>query len=178
MRVHKAVTFQLADRTKEILKDFSTSCSMPSCIVRRSGIVLLAAEGKSNDEIAKELRISYCTVVTWRNRFASHMESVARTEKIRGPVGEKKLADMLIFALSDKERPGASHRYTQEQIQGICSLAGRNPRDFGYDRGCWNLVSIAKEAVDQGIVEAISPSSVQRILKAAGTKPWEECHHG
>lgn len=173
MRGHKAATFQLADRTKEILRAFSTSCSIPSCIVRRSGIVLLAAEGKSNGEIAKELQISYGTVATWRSRFACYVEDIARAEKVRGPAGEKRLADMLMSALSDNERPGTFYRYTKKQIQDICALAGGNPGDFGYDRKRWNLISIAEEAVNQGIVEAISPSSVQRILKAAGIEPWK-----
>lgn len=176
MRWHRAGMFQLADRTKVILKNFSTSCSVPSCIARRSGIVLLAAEGKTNDEIVRELQISYCTVATWRKRFACYVEKISRAEKVRGPVGEERLANLLMAALSDRERPGSSYRYTKEQIEKICGLACRNPEDFGYDRKHWSLTSLAREVVNQGIVEAISPSSVQRILKTAGIEPWKNCY--
>ena len=36
-----------------------------------------------------------------------------------------------------------------------------------------HLSSIAQEAVRQGIVQSISPCSVQRFLKFAGVAPWK-----
>lgn len=44
---------------------------MPSGLVTRARIVLLAAEGVPNAQIARRLEISRQTVVTWRNRYRS-----------------------------------------------------------------------------------------------------------
>lgn len=55
----------------------------------------------------------------------------------------------------------------------INELACKNPKDFGYELSCWNLASLAKEAVRQGIVGSISVASVQRFLKFAGIAPWK-----
>ena len=44
---------------------------MPSGLVTRARIVLLAAEGEPNAEIARRLEVSRQTVVTWRGRYRS-----------------------------------------------------------------------------------------------------------
>lgn len=46
MRGFQAATFTLSDKTETILKNFSASYSLPSCIVLRSKIILMAAEKK------------------------------------------------------------------------------------------------------------------------------------
>ncbi len=51
------------------------------------------------------------------------------------------------------------------------NLHVKNPKDFGYELSCWNLASLAKEAVRQGIVESISVASIHRFLKFAGIAP-------
>ena len=45
--------------------------STPQKIVLRSRICLLAAEGKPNQVIARELKTSRPTVILWRKRFAT-----------------------------------------------------------------------------------------------------------
>ncbi len=47
MRGFQAATFTLSDKTETILKNFSTSYSLPSCIVLRSKIILMTAEEKN-----------------------------------------------------------------------------------------------------------------------------------
>lgn len=52
MRGFKAASFTLSDKTETILKKFSASYSLPSCVVLRSKIILMAAEEKTNPQIA------------------------------------------------------------------------------------------------------------------------------
>ena len=44
----------------------------PQRVVMRSRICLLAADGKSNNAIARQLGTSRPTVILWRNRFKEH----------------------------------------------------------------------------------------------------------
>ncbi len=46
MRGFQAASFTLSDKTETILKNFSTSYSLPSCIVTRSKIILMATGKK------------------------------------------------------------------------------------------------------------------------------------
>lgn len=173
MRGFQAASFTLSDKTKTILKNFSTSYSLPSCIVLRSKIILMAAEEKTNNQIAEAVGTTYSTVSIWRNRFYNSIDLIAQTEEFDGPDSEKKLSDVIKSVLSDKQRPGKEPVFTPEQIMLINELACKNPKDFGYELSCWNLTSLAQEAARQGIVESISVASVQRFLKFAGIAPWK-----
>ena len=173
MRGYKAASFILSDRTEKILKNLSASYSEPSCVVIRSKIVLMAAQEKTNSQIASALGTAYATVSKWRNRFYNSIELIAQVEKYDGPDSDKKLYEAVISVLSDKPRPGKPPVFTPEQIMLINELACKNPKDFGYELSQWNLSSIVQEAIHQGIVQSISPYSVQRFLKLAGIAPWK-----
>lgn len=173
MRGFRAASFTLSDKTETILKNFSASFTLPSCIVLRSKIILMAAEKKTNTQIAEAVGATYSTVSIWRNRFYNSIDLIAKTEEYDGPDSEKKLSDVIKAVLSDKQRPGKEPVFTPEQIMLINELACKDPKDFGHELSCWNLASLAQEAVRQGIVESISVASVQRFLKFAGIAPWK-----
>lgn len=173
MRGYKATTFQLPDKTKEILQRFSVSYTLPSSLVIRSKIVLLASEGKSNPEIIAATGLSYSVVSTWRNRFFKSIELIVQAEECEEPDSPQILEEVIKSVLSDKPRPGKEPVFTPQQIMLINELACKNPKDFGHELSHWNLNALAKEAVQQGIVESISPASVQRFLKFAGIEPWK-----
>ncbi len=60
----------LTDEQRDVLTRWSRGRSTPVRLTERAKIVLLAAEGKMNKEIAAELDIMPNTVVRWRGRFA------------------------------------------------------------------------------------------------------------
>lgn len=173
MRGYKAASFTLSDRTEKILKNLSVSYSQPSSVVLRSKIVLMAAQEKTNSQIADALGTAYATVSTWRNRFYKSVDLIIQAEEYNGSDSDKKLYEAVLSVLSDRPRPGKPPVFTPEQIMLINELACKNPKDFGYELSHWNLSSIAQEAVQQGIVQSISPYSVQRFLKFAGIAPWK-----
>jgi len=173
MRGFRAASFDLSEKTEKILKNFSASYSLPAGIVLRSKIILMSAEEKTNSQIAEAVGTTYSTVSIWRNRFYNSIDMIAQTEEYDGPDSETKLANVIKSVLSDKQRPGKEPRFTPEQIMLVNELACKNPKDFGYELSCWNLASLAQEAVRQGIVESISVASVQRFLKFAGLEPWK-----
>ncbi|OGU31322.1 MAG: transposase [Ignavibacteria bacterium GWA2_55_11] len=59
----------LASQERQQLESISASRSLPHGIVQRAEIVLLAADGVSNTDIARRLRLSKPTVGIWRQRY-------------------------------------------------------------------------------------------------------------
>jgi transposase len=68
MRIAKAIT--LTDEERVMLTKWSRGRSTPARLVLRAKIVLAAASGGENRDIAAELGCTRRTVGTWRNRFA------------------------------------------------------------------------------------------------------------
>ena len=68
MRV--AVTIELSDEERATLESYARGRSTPARLVLRAKIVLRAAKGKQNKEIAEDLDTLQKTVGLWRNRFA------------------------------------------------------------------------------------------------------------
>ena len=67
MRVAKVITLTGEERAR--LTKWSRGRSTPARLVMRAKIVLAAAQGRRNDEIAAELNCTRRTVGVWRNRF-------------------------------------------------------------------------------------------------------------
>lgn len=133
MRGYKAATFQLSDKTKGILVKFSTSYSLPSSLVLRSKIVLMASEGKSNSQIMDATGAAYSTISIWRNRFSNSIERIAQAEEGESSDVDQKLVGVIKSVLSDRQRPGKEPVFTPSQILLINELACKNPKDFGYE---------------------------------------------
>lgn len=68
MRIAKAV--ELSDEERVALTKWSRGRSTPARLVLRAKVVLAAAAGRQNKDIAAELGCTRRTVGTWRNRFA------------------------------------------------------------------------------------------------------------
>ena len=77
MRVAKAIA--LTDQERATLVKWSRGRRTPARLVQRARIILAAADGRENKDIAAELGCTRRTVGTWRNRFAA--ERVAGIER-------------------------------------------------------------------------------------------------
>ena len=53
-----------------VLRRWANATQAPATLVRRAKILLLAAEGMANSEIAERLEVSRPTVIAWRRRYA------------------------------------------------------------------------------------------------------------
>lgn len=151
----------LSDAMKSILSAFSKSRSLPSGLVKRAGIVLLASQGELNQNIASQVGLHYNNVATWRSRFLAALPALRKIE-MDDP---EKLEDEIRAVLSDKKRPGAPSVFTPDQIMRIIDPACSNPNDFGYEVSQWSLPLSVAEIKKQGIAEQISEKSVSRFLK-------------
>ena len=121
-------------------------------IALRGRIVLAAAEGKNNSEIARELEVRVATVRLWRGRWRD-LQPIPMTDL---SVEER---------LEDLPRPGAPARITAEQRCQIEALACEQPEDSERPISHWTGREIADEIIKREIVQQISARHAGRLLK-------------
>src|SRR5438309_12066581 len=92
-----AVVIRLTDEERDRLEAWSRRPKTAQALALRSRIVLAAADGLANGEIAQRERISRPTVTKWRNRFA-----------------EQRLEGLL-----DEPRPGRPRTVSDQQVEAI-----------------------------------------------------------
>ena len=126
--------------------------STPQQLALRARLILAAAAGQNNAQIARVLGISVAMAREWRQRWRTRQPE---------PVAEQPVA----AHLTDRPRPGAPARITAEQWCQIMALACSPPEAEGRPLSHWDARAIAKVAVEKGIVDRISPRHVGRFLK-------------
>ncbi|MGH2362566.1 MAG: IS630 family transposase [bacterium] len=102
----------LTDEQREALTRWSRGRSTPARLVQRAKIVLLAAEGKMNKDIAAALGIRPNTVVRWRGRFAAGGVTAIKKDAPRGgrKPRRRESAARRIIETTTQERPAnATH---------------------------------------------------------------------
>jgi putative transposase len=126
----------------------------------RARIVLLAADGLNNCEIARQLGLEPDTVRLWRQRWLSWTGAV--------------VADVPVAArLVDAPRSGAPARITSEQVARIVALACEAPSASGRPISQWSSTELAAEIMRRGIVAMISPRHAARLLKRGiSSRTW------
>lgn len=121
-------------------------------IALRGRIVLAAAAGKNNSEIARDLKVTLATVRLWRGRWRDLQ-----------PIG---LTDLSVEErLADLPRSGAPVQITAEQRCQIEALACEQPEGSERPISHWTGREIADEIMKRGIVEQISARHAGRLLK-------------
>jgi transposase len=114
MRVAPKVT--LTDEQRETLTRWSRGRSTPARLVRRAQIVLLAAEGKENMEIADQLEVERTIVGRWRKRFVEKGLAGIEKDAPRGgrkPTTRNRVARAIIEATTRRKPSHATHWSTR-----------------------------------------------------------------
>jgi len=88
----------------------------------RSRIILLAADGHENQEIARKLRASCKTVSLWRRRFSKGRLAAIEKESPRGRQGP--MVDEAVILQKTKECPADGTRWT---IRSLAKELGVSP---------------------------------------------------
>lgn len=123
--------------------------------VQRARIVLAAAQGHANAQIARDLAIDVDTVRLWRDRWVGLQGIDFKTLS----VAER---------LQDAPRSGAPPKITPEQRCQIAAVACEAPSKSGRPISQWTGREIADELKARGIVEQISPRHASYLLKKGG----------
>ena len=117
----------------------------------RALVVLAAAAGHGNAAIAGGLGVTADTVRKWRGRFAD-----------RGLEG-----------LRDLPRPGRPRQITAATRAAVIALACQLPAATGVPIGHWTGPDLLRELTGVPGTQAISATSLLRILAEHPVKPWQ-----
>src|SRR5215210_5562802 len=115
-----AVPIELTCEERAQLEAWERRRSSAQALALRSRIVLAAAEGLGNTEIAARLGIAVGSVRKWRNRFAQHR----------------------LDGLTDEPRPGRPRTITDDKVEEvIVKTLETTPKDATH----WSTRSMARE---------------------------------
>ena len=132
---------KLTKKDQKKLNELSQRGTLKARKLNRCRILLLKAQGKSQVEIAKLLKMSQVTVNSICQRYAK--------EGLNG-------------ALDERPRSGRPSIFSGKQRAKITALAcSRAPEGHGQ----WSLRLLADKAVELKFVDSISHTDVGRILK-------------
>jgi len=135
----------VSDEERAVLEGWVRSSTTEQRLVERARIVLLGAEGLSNDEIGRRLGVVRQTAGKWRNRF--------REGRLDG--------------LLDASRSGRPVVYCHDDRLRILKAVTDEPPDPASQ---WTVRGVAEALTDE---VGISASQVWRILADLDLKPWQ-----
>lgn len=137
-----------------VLTDIARAMLLPHRDVVRAQTILLLADGVSQSEVGRRVGLRRRIVRKWAERFVD-----------RGLLG-----------LEDAPRSGRPPRFPPIVATHLVKLACELPDDEARSLSTWTCAELARTLIRDGVVDTISPSSVQRILASEKLKPWR-VHH-
>ena len=148
----RATKVILSEKEQEGLLQITRRHRSEQQVVLRARIVLAAAQGHTNVQIASELGSTVDSVRLWRDRWV-------------GLQGIDLETLSLVERLQDAPRPGVKPKFSAEQRCQMAALACEAPAQAGRPISQWTGREIADELKVRGIVEQISPRHAARLLK-------------
>ena len=148
----EAIELNLTEKAEKNLEALVRRRNIGQQIALRARIVLLAGQGETNSEIARQLSVNIKTVQRWRKRWLQGqgvpLEDLSAEER-----------------LEDLPRSGAPPRITADQRCKIEALACERPENSGRPISQWTAREIADEVMRRQIVKTISGRHAARLLK-------------
>jgi len=150
MRGPKPEPLTLSDVEKTELERLVRRHGTPQQLALRGRMILAAAEGKNNSQVARDLGVCVDTVRTWRMRWIG-LQAV-------------ELSDLSVSErLEENPRSGRPAQITAAQRCQMIALACEQPKERPISH--WTGRELADEMRARGIVEQISPRHAARLLK-------------
>ncbi|MBU2603192.1 MAG: IS630 family transposase [Actinobacteria bacterium] len=143
---------ELSQEERRTLEERAAKYTLPYRDVVRARIVLMAAEGLRNDEIAARLSTRREVVSKWRKRFA-----------------ERRLA-----GLEELPRRGRPAVFPPQTIVEVKAIACELPATLGLPFSRLSVADIRAAAIERGVVAEVSGTTIWRWLHADAIRPW--CH--
>jgi transposase len=113
----------------------------------RAHVLLLAAEGRTDQQISAALHVGTATVERIRKRFVE---------------------EGLDAALTERPRPGGSRKLDGKQEALLVALACSTPPE---GRRRWTMKLLAERFIELGVVTSLSDETVRRCLKQTSSSP-------
>ena len=139
-----APALPIAPEDRAVLRRWSSATQAPAALVQRAKILLLAAEGVANTEIAERLGVSRPTVIAWRKRYAREGLTAQLADRPR------------------RGRPQTVRRTRRAEI--LATTLAPPPEHLGVTH--WSSRLLATEL-------GLSHSTVARVWAEHDVKPWQ-----
>ena len=152
MRGPKPTAIDLTEAERRGLEVLLRRHTTPQQVALRARIVLAAAAGRNNAQIACDLAVDVGTVRLWRGRWLG-LQAAGLAEL---SVAER---------LADAPRSGKPSGISAEQVCRIVALACEAPGQSGRPISQWTGREVADEIGARGILPGISPRHAARLLK-------------
>lgn len=162
-----AAIIDLNEKERGALEALANSRQSPHSLVIRAKIILLAANGWRNQQIARELKAHREMAHRWRTRW---LEGKARLAAIEAEGEEAAWRQAIVTLLADAYRSGSPGKFSAEEICQIIAVACESPEESGRPISHWTPTELADEVVKRKIVASISPRQVGRFLKGERTQ--------
>lgn len=152
MRGPKPPLITLSDTERQELLALTRAHRTPQQLALRAHLVLAAAEGATNAQLARQCGVTIDTARLWRTRWLG-LQVI--------PLADLSVEDRL----SDVPRAGRPAQISAEAVCRIEALACEAPSLSGRPSSQWSAREVAEEIVARGILPAISPRHAARLLK-------------
>src|ERR1700736_150067 len=122
MPMRRACRIILSDADRTILERWSRGRSTQARLVTRARVVLAAAQGKDNKDIAADLKLSRGAVARWRDRFAESGGAGLEKAAPRGGRPPKARNDLVrrIIEMTTQQKPtNATHWSTRTLAEAL-----------------------------------------------------------
>jgi len=163
----KAAKVTLTERQQRVLHQLSRSRSEPPMLAQRAKIILLAFEGRLNQEIARDVGLERNQVGVWRRRWQKAWEALTLLECSE----PRRLRQAVRETLRDAPRSGDPGTFTAGQITQILAVACEPPAASERPITHWTHWELREEVLKRGIVDTISVSRIGHFLREAAVQP-------
>jgi hypothetical protein len=141
---------ELSASEREWLESRARRYTLPYRDVVRAKIILLAADGHSNKEIARELHLPCPIVGKWRQRYYRE-----------GPLG-----------LQDRPRGGRYSDFPPQVVCEVKTLACHLPDELGLPFSRLSLRDLRQEVIKRGLAAQTSGTTIWCWLSRDAIRPW------
>jgi transposase len=117
-----APKIDLSEEERQTLTKWSRGRSTPTRLVQRAKIVLMAADGQQNKDIAKALGVMERTVGRWRSRFAKGGLAAIERDLPRGgrhATAREKHEAAIIKKVQEEKPENATHWSTRALAEAV-----------------------------------------------------------
>lgn len=136
-----AVPVTLTDQDARTLRRWTRSTSVRAGLAQRARIVLLAADGKTNTQIAATVGCSRPAVIRWRRRYATlGLDGLVDQPRAGRPrtIGDARRAEIVATTLAGPpKRLGITHWLAAEVSSDTACWRVLTPPGTCRCRGCW-----------------------------------------
>lgn len=169
----KAAKVHLTELMYEILTELANSRTVGNSVVQRANVVLMGFEKATNEAISPRVGLCTKTVGLWRRRWRASYFALLRMQFAES---EAQFRRSIILCVSEAPRSGAPGKFTAQQIVGLISIACEPPKNCGRPVTTWTGSELADECRKRNLVDSISASHVNCILREVDLKPHQSCY--